>query len=517
MYYVHMKGHDYSYEIYEILTIYYPREKICVLNSIDEIPDDSMLITSSVKEEDGKIEFTSSLFYCNKGKKVKKQEYIFTDEPIEDSSYKEEAQALDKAYLKKEIKHGVKVSLFMMFRIYTGIEIPWGVLVGIRPTKIVNDLKRKGLTSYEIYKELKEKYIIRDDRIKLVTEVSDNSYNIINKDKKNVSLYIGIPFCPTRCVYCSFASYPITKFEDYVPKYLDALNYEIKTIGDFINSNFNIDTIYIGGGTPTSLNNKDFSHFLDSITNNININNVNEFTVEAVRPDTINAEKLKYMIDSGVNRISINPQTMNDSTLKRVGRNHTVNEIIEKYHLARDMGFKNINMDMIIGLMGENIEHVKNTVKSILDLSPENITVHTMALKRASKLKEKLIEDRDSESSLSILKSIDRDNIEGMMDYVYSNMKKAEYIPYYMYRQKHMVGNLENVGYAKKGFECIYNIQMIEEKETIIGLGADSVTKMVFLDENRIERFANKKDLDGYINTIEANTDKKIKAIAELL
>jgi oxygen-independent coproporphyrinogen-3 oxidase len=283
-----------------------------------------------------------------------------------------------------------------------------------------------------------------------------------------------------------------------------SLQYEIEHLSKFLNENFKIESVYIGGGTPTSVDDDDFKNLMSILSENFDIESVKEFTVEAGRPDTINEAKLKAMAEHGVNRISINPQTMNNDTLKKVGRNHSVQDIKDKFHMARDLGFKNINMDMILGLPGETLEHVKNTISEIIMLSPENITAHSLAVKRASKLKEKLIGNE-------FIPMIAMKDAGDMMDYVQENLSANGYVPYYMYRQKQIAGNLENVGYCKKGYECIYNIQMIEEKETIIAFGADAESKIIFHEENRMERFANKKDLNEYINTIADNSDKKLQ------
>lgn len=495
MYYVMMNFHSCSYEIYEIVTLYYPGEKISVCSSPYEVPEGEKLIISSVKIENDVIYSECSM--CDVcGGNVKEINKSSIEYAVEDD-------------IKKSVKHSVKLSTYELLKNISGIEMPWGILVGIRPTKIVNKLKSDGESKEHIERILKQKYLIRDDKIRLVTEVSDNSFKFINKDRKNISVYIGIPFCPTRCEYCSFASYPITGAGDYVRKYLDSLIYEIKSTGSFIKGKFNVDTIYVGGGTPSSLDDNCFRTLLESIWENFDINSVNEFTVEAGRPDTINKNKLYDMKSYGVSRISINPQSMNEGTLKAIGRNHTPSDIVQKFELARELGFDNINMDIILGLSGETIENVRVTLDRILKLQPENITVHTMSLKRASRLKQKLIED--GKSSIEC-----KNDINGMMDLAYSRLHGEGYKPYYMYRQKMTAGNLENVGYCKPGFECIYNIQMIEERETILALGADGVTKFVFLDENRIERFANKKDLKEYISTIRDSVGKKINLLGML-
>lgn len=495
MYYSLCFNHNYSYELYEILSIFYPGEKLTLCESEDNLPKNCMLIKSVLKNNVSTVYVETFLIKVDDGK----YEIISndcTENIISDN-------------IRKSEKHTVKLSLFKLLRNITGIQIPWGILVGIRPSKIVNDLRSKSVNNDEIVPILKDKYLLRDDKIKLVMEISDNSYDVINHLNKAVSVYIGIPFCPSKCIYCSFASYPISKYMNRLHDYVIALDKEIEIIGSFLRKHFNIDTIYIGGGTPTSLPDDMFSSILDSVVKHFEIASVNEFTVEAGRPDTINQYKLSAMKKSGVNRISINPQSMNDDTLARVGRNHTVQDIMSTFNLARSMGFDNINMDMILGLPGEEISHVKSTIKRILDLSPENITVHTMAVKRASSLKEKLIENE-------YIPIPDSKKVNDMMEYVQDAVACSGYQPYYMYRQKMMVGNLENIGYCKPGYRCLYNIQMIEEKETIVGIGADAVTKLVYLGENRIERLANKKSLEEYINSIDHNIEKKIKSLNSL-
>lgn len=490
MYYLFLKSHNCSYEIYEILTLYYPGEKITICSDGVLLPDDCNLLSSSIELDESKISCTTTLGENIKGKYHEKSSRVDVFD-IDDT-------------VKKSIRQAVKMSLFRLLREYTGIEMPWGILVGIRPSKIVNELKSKGVDDACIRDTLKSRYMIRNDKIDFLMEVSHNSYNFINNDKRNVSIYIGISFCPSRCIYCSFASYPIAKYENLISGYLSSIEFDIKNISPFINENFRIDSIYIGGGTPSSLDDSQFNKLLSIVAQNFDISRVNEFTVEVGRPDTLNNFKLKAMLKSGVSRISINPQTMNDDTLKRIGRCHSTADIIEKFHMARDAGFDNINMDMILGLPGENLDYVKRTLSEIIKLSPENITVHSLAVKRASKLKEKINEN-------GYVPLPDMKIANETMEYAYDTLRSVSYMPYYMYRQKEMAGNLENAGYCKKGYECIYNIQEIEEKETIIGFGADSVTKAVFLDENRIERFGNKKDIVEYIDTINDSSGRKLE------
>lgn len=496
MFYVLMENHSYSYEIYEIVNLYFPGEKIHEVISEDEVPEGSICIKSKA--------IVNSATVCGSCIIYKK-----TDNKHEDMHESSEVCEIEKN-LKKAVKHAVKVSIFKAFKYMTSQEIPWGVLVGIRPTKIVNELKAHSASSDEIRKILKDKYLLRDDKIKLVMEVSDNNYSIMNTDKNLISVYVGIPFCPTRCVYCSFAAYPINKFTSFVDDYIKCLEYEICSLSKLIaETGLNVENIYIGGGTPTSINDNQFDILLQYLQI-IKSPYLKEFTVEAGRPDTINESKLTSMKRNGVTRISINPQSMNDITLKRIGRCHTVSDIVEKFYLSREYGFNNINMDMILGLSGDDMESAKKTIEKLLELEPENITVHTMAVKRASLLKEKI---RDKEV-IPMWNPADADNVMG---YISTLLHNSNYTPYYMYRQKMMVGNLENIGYCKKGFEGIYNIQMIEEKQSIIGIGVDSITKIVIPDENRIERFGNKKDIKEYIKTIDESTGEKMSFIAKSL
>ena len=267
--------------------------------------------------------------------------------------------------------------------------------------------------------------------------------------------------------------------------------------------NKSIETLYIGGGTPTTLSPEEMETLIKGLFKEFDLSNIKEFTVEAGRPDTINREILEVLKKHGVSRISINPQTMNDETLQKVGRKHSVNDIIECFQLARELGFDNINMDIILGLVDENLAMVENTLKEIEKLSPESLTVHTLAVKRTSKLKE----------NIDNYELTQFDEMTKMIDLSMKYAKKMGLNPYYMYRQKHMLGNLENIGYAKEGYECIYNIQIMEERQSNIALGAGSITKFVYADENRIERVENVKNLEQYIDRVDEMINRKYKEV----
>ncbi|QGU95033.1 coproporphyrinogen III oxidase [Clostridium bovifaecis] len=410
----------------------------------------------------------------------------------------------------RKIRDQVKEAVFKYLKDRTGKELPWGILIGIRPTKIALDMMEQGLEDEEIIRAFKEKGFVREDKARLCIDVAKVEREMVNKDTKTISIYIGMPFCPTRCLYCSFASNPIKSCKNLVHPYLEALSYEIEEMKKFIESKgLSIECVYFGGGTPTSINDEEFRDILYKVHNSfVEGRNVKEFNVECGRPDSITEAKLKSMKDLNVNRISINPQTMNDDTLKSIGRNHTVQDVIDKFNLARKLGFENINMDIIVGLPNEGLDHIENTCLEILRLNPDSLTVHGMSLKRASILHEQIFNDK--------VKIKQQDELNEMYRRTAELAERLGMKPYYMYRQKNMVGNMENVGYCKPYKEGLYNIEMIEDKQTIIALGADAVTKAVFLENNRIERFGNLKDVREYTIRIQEKVEGKIKFLETL-
>ncbi len=404
----------------------------------------------------------------------------------------------------------IKGAIFQYLKNRTGKQLPWGVLIGIRPTKIVLEMMNQGKSEDEIITIFKEDFFVREDKAKLCLDIAKIEKEMVNKDPKNVSIYIGMPFCPTRCLYCSFTSNPIGTCKKIVEPYLETLIYEMERIKKFIKEkDLKIECVYFGGGTPTSVSEEQFEMILSNIYNNfVKDRGVREFNVECGRPDSINEHKLRSMKRYDVNRISINPQSMNDDTLKVIGRNHTVKDVIDKFNLARKLGFENINMDIIIGLPNEDLQHVKNTCLELLRLKPDNITVHGMSVKRASKLHEQIV---TGEFSIR-----EQNELNEMYDETVKLAEELGMKPYYMYRQKNMMGNMENIGYTKDSKEGLYNIEIIEEKQTIIALGADAVTKVVFPQNNKIERFANIKDVREYIKRIDEKIEKKIELLEEL-
>lgn len=408
------------------------------------------------------------------------------------SSSEEDAKLIKKVYTCSVTKAFCKTAQKIR-----DVSLPWGVMSGIRPAKVVRQYSEKGYNKDEIKDILCSLYNTTDKKAELAIKVADNEKSILSKIGENsVSIYIGIPFCPTRCLYCSFVSSDLRKSGKYTNDFVRLLVKEIEKTSQILNEcSLYAENIYIGGGTPTSLSAEQLEIIFNAINQHLKTEKLREYTLEAGRPDTITAEKLECAKNAGVNRISINPQTMNDITLKKIGRNHSSDMIRESYKLAREYGFDNINMDLIAGLPDETVEMFKYSLDEVISMNPENITVHSMCVKKAAALRF---------SEIELTKSKDMNE---MLDYTAEKMKKTEREPYYMYRQKNISGNLENVGYAKKDNMSFYNINIMEEAQTIIALGGGAVSKIVKGD--RIERIFNFKDAYEYINRFDEIIGKK--------
>lgn len=398
--------------------------------------------------------------------------------------------------LKKYLIRYTKIALYQALNDYTKKQLPWGSLTGIRPTKLYYELLDKNdgnfLISSNIFKEI---FNVSEKRTAIIETIIKNQKPYYIKNDNFVDLYINIPFCLSRCYYCSFISAPIKTPEcDLVENYLNTLIYEIRQIKKLItDKNFIIRSIYMGGGTPTSLTAEQLDRLLFEIPNDNKV----EFTVEAGRPDSITKEKLDVLQKYNVTRISINPQTFNDETLKAIGRNHASSEIFQKFNLARNYNFI-INMDLIAGLMNENLEIFKDTLNKTIELNPDNITVHTLCVKNASILKD------GGETSTSM-------ETEKMVNYSIDTLKSSGYKPYYLYRQKNALGNFENIGYFKDNSICINNINSMEEISSIIAIGANAISKRYIKNLNRIERCANVKNIQEYIDRIDEMINRKIE------
>lgn len=369
-----------------------------------------------------------------------------------------------------ECERNLCILLFKLLKKITNIRPKWGILTGIRPVSTIQKLRRKGISDEEISKLLKEKFLVSNEKIDLAFLTANNQSALLKQiDEKSYSLYVSIPFCPSRCSYCSFVSHAINtkKSMEKVDLYIDCLCEEIKYTSILANSlGLTLETIYIGGGTPTAISALLLKQVTDTIATYFDVNLVKEYTIEAGRADTITKEKLQVIKDAGATRISINPQTFCDDVLKAVLRKHTAEQAIESYLLAKELGFESINMDFIAGLPTDTLEGFKYSIDKAISLSPTNITVHTLSIKRSSDL---FLDTKDLKPDYTVL----------MTEYAQNELIKAGYVPYYLYRQKNTLGNLENVGYAKKGYESLYNVYIMDEIQTILACGAGATTKLV--------------------------------------
>ncbi len=406
-----------------------------------------------------------------------------------------------------EAKNQVKRALYHILSEANQDKIlPWGSLTGIRPVKLPMADIQEGKSREEALRHLKTDYLVTEDKAELAVSIAERELKLLKKvdTEKGYSLYIGIPFCPTTCLYCSFTSYPLKKYQDRVGEYLDALEKELLWTAEQFKDK-RLDTVYFGGGTPTTLEADELRRLCGFIMEHFDVSHLLEWTVEGGRPDSITEEKLKALREFPVSRLSVNPQTMHQKTLDLIGRRHTVEDVRKAYEMARKAGFSVINMDLIVGLPGEDEKDVEATMDEIVRLRPENVTIHSLAIKRAARL--------------NLEKSIYRDmRIQNSDDVMEMCRKKLEGIglyPYYLYRQKNMAGNQENVGYAKEGTEGIYNILIMEEVESILACGAGATSKRVRHDSSLITRAENVKNVDIYMENIDQMIERKNKLFFE--
>lgn len=505
---INLSNKIFENDVYPLVKAFYAQETIKVIEVIDNPPRSGE--ESGLPDTNPKIRI--DLTFADQKVSIRILEPEKLEQLTQESSlikdgipYKEvQMEELDTVSYEKEkanYKNAMKRLLYRMLSQRTGQVLPWGIMTGIRPTKLVYDMISKKKTEVEIDQHMKEEFLCSEEKIQMSIRIASREHTLLQDMdyQKGYSLYIGIPFCPTTCLYCSFTSYPLERFAPMVGDYLKALEKEINYGASCIPDK-KLTTVYLGGGTPTTLSAEQLSWLLGLIRDKFDFTYVKEFCVEAGRPDSITREKLEVLKRWGVDRISINPQTMQQRTLDLIGRKHTVEQINEAFHLARETGHENINMDLIIGLPGENLSDVQDTLKQIEKLSPDSITVHTLALKRAARLNIEKENYRD-------LKATD---VKEMLQETIEFSEKQGYLPYYLYRQKNMADNLENIGYAKFGKEGLYNILIMEEQQTILALGAGAMSKFVFHEENRIERVDNVKSITDYINRIDEMIQRKV-------
>ncbi len=492
---IFIKNHPFHYEIENIARLFFPYEKLVIKKSseIVEVFDSELLnavppfiITGIDCEKSGKEIFVKTVFADG------------------DSIFNKELRET----IQNDSKENERIICSLLFKLlteYTGITMPWGMITGVRPVKYYRTLlKEKGITFANEY--FKNSYFVTENKISLAETTEKYEKKILDSSKDNsFSLYISIPFCPSRCSYCSFVSQSVEKAKHLVDPYISCLCREIELTGEIAKKyNLNLETVYIGGGTPTTLSPVQLQKLLNAVNTSFDMYKCREFTVEAGRPDTITEEKLFTLRNNGVTRISINPQTLNDDILKKIGRKHTASETLNAFSLAEKCNFKTVNSDLIAGLPFETVESFSRSLDKIIELGVENITVHTLSIKRSARLTEQgLTTDRD-----------DAVRTGKMLEYAERTLTEKGYIPYYLYRQSRMVGNFENVGWSLPGMEGLYNVFIMDETHTILACGAGAVTKLKNPYFGNLERIFNYKFPYEYIDDFSEMLSRK-KRVSE--
>ena len=440
-----------------------------------------------------------------------------------------EASEIEDRKLKKRY---VNLRIYEWLKQVTGQELSWGIMTGVRPTKPMMNLMEEGLSDEEVIRWMQDNYRVTDEKAHLGLQVAKKEKELLEQldYKDGYSLYVGIPFCPSICSYCSFSSYPLAQWEKRVDEYLDAVCKELTFIAER-SKNKKLNTIYIGGGTPTTLSPEQLDRLLTHLETHFSYADLKEITVEAGRPDSITREKLEVLKAHNIDRISINPQTMQQKTLDIIGRKHTVEDIKKVYRIARELEFDNINMDLIAGLPGETSEDMRDTLMQIKEMAPDSLTVHALAMKRASRLtQEKKLAMTEQNKNDGMVEDIATRNrqeeaqiattLSEMIELASNFASQMDLEPYYLYRQKNIAGNFENVGYAKVDKAGIYNILIMEEKQSIVAVGAGASTKIVVPDDKviidektgnprKIVRSENVKDVEQYISRIDEMIERK--------
>lgn len=468
---LYVKNHNFHFELENLTRLFFPNEKITVIRDFSE-PQPPYIYT----EVSDKITISVNIGSFNKSETAVKK---LADDDNE----------LVSAQL-----------LYKLLCDFTGLTQPWGILTGVRPVKLLRRLAEESNEEQAVNKFEKD-FFVSNEKIALSRETEHNERKILELSKpESFSLYVGIPFCPSRCSYCSFVMASIERAEKLIEPYTKLLCEEIKRTAEIANKlGLRLETVYFGGGTPTTLSAEQLDTVLGTVNNSFDMSTCREFTVEAGRPDTIDIAKLFALKENKVDRISINPQTVNDEVLKTIGRKHTAQQFFDAFELARKCGFDNINTDLIAGLPTDTPESFKNSLDSIVRLNAECITVHTLCMKRASRLTTEGV-------TLDLQQA--RDARE-MLAYTQNILGQNEYIPYYMYRQSRMVGNLENVGWSKKGFESLYNVYVMDETHTILACGSGGVTKLKRNNPDYLERIFNFKYPYEYIDRFDELIQRK--------
>ncbi len=485
---LYLTGHAYRYAVEQMLLVLFPGQKPEYPQAPPAEGEEGVL--SDLTFTPTHAVATTTLTWA--GRTATRQEQLPQGELTEEPLVRD-----------RLLQRILKLTFFHAAVEVTGISPPWGALTGIRPAKLASKALDAGDSEEAVRQQFLQTYCVSPARTELALDAARAgraARSSLQSDE--LSLYVGIPFCPTRCAYCSFVSADVEHAKRVMPDYLRCLEREIQAVGSLLpQSGFLPRTLYIGGGTPTTLSAAQLERLLTVLDTHLDFSRCTEYTVEAGRPDTITAEKLSVMKAHRVNRVSVNPQSLRDEVLTAMGRSHTARQIYEAYRLARDSGIEGINMDLIAGLPRDNLPGFRYTLDQVLDLAPENITVHTLALKKGARL---FFEKQGLPQGAEV---------EQMLDYAWDRLRSAGYQPYYLYRQKYMSGALENVGWCKPGFEGLYNICIMEEYHTILALGGGGSTKLTNPATGKIERITNPKYPYEYIRDI----DKIIAGKARLV
>ncbi len=473
---VFIKGHHFGYELQRVAQMFYFGEKVEVA--------------------EGEPQDDQTRYLCTKldGRNL----YVY-GVPFGETRYQLQDEALPEDR-QNDIEHKFGVMIYKILSEATSFQPPWGVLTGIRPVKLFLSRMRRGDDEQALRAHFVDDCRMSEERFALAMQTANVQKELLdNQSENSFSLYISIPFCPTRCSYCSFVSHSIEKAAKLIPDYVDKLCEELRYTAEIAQKlGLQLKTVYFGGGTPTTLSADQLTRICTTISSYFDMKNVWEYTVEAGRPDTISREKLEAIQAAGADRISINPQTLCDSVLSAVGRRHTAEQIREAYALARSCGCQNINMDLIAGLPTDTLEGFRSSVDGVLAMNPENITVHTLTVKRSADL---TFERAREELAL----------VGDMVDYAREKVIQAGYRPYYLYRQNGSLSALENVGYAKPGTEGLYNVYIMDESHSIFAVGAGASTKLYHPETGEIKRIFNYKYPYEYIERFETIKERKQK------
>ena len=483
-------GHSFHYEMENLCRIFFPYQKIEVLHGAENTVEDGLVAyTGLAKKQDGVL--LTARFHGNSFSEEKTE--LLTGQTAESEGEQERHMA---------------ILLFELLIRYCGYTPKWGILTGVRPVKLLRQLKTK-LGEQKAFEQFQTNYLVSKEKAELSRVTMHNEEPILALSRpESFSLYVSIPFCPSRCSYCSFVSSSLEQTAKLIPQYLPLLCEEIRRTGEIASElGLRLESVYVGGGTPTTLSAEQLALLLRTIRENFTLSTIREFTVEAGRPDTITAEKLDALKDGGITRISINPQTLNDDVLKIIGRRHTTAQTLSAFSLAREKGFHNINMDLIAGLPGDTVPGFQNTLDHVVALAPESITVHTLALKRSARMMQEENEPFGSDALAA----------GEMLDYADAVLAENGYRPYYLYRQSRMVGNLENTGWAKPGAESPYNVYIMDETQTILACGAGASSKIKGPRADQLERIFNFKYPFEYVSRFQEILDRKdqVKSIYE--